>query len=55
MANQLFAKKPLSLLSEEMAAERRLWRVHGPVQLTSLGVGTIIGTGIFVKVEFSAG
>jgi APA family basic amino acid/polyamine antiporter len=48
MANQLFAKKPLSLLLEEMAGENRLRRVLGPFQLTSLGVGAIIGTGIFI-------
>src|SRR3990170_7064559 len=46
--SQLFAKKPLKLLLEEMAGEHRLRRVLGPVQLTSLGVGAIIGTGIFV-------
>jgi APA family basic amino acid/polyamine antiporter len=44
----LFAKKPLSLLLEEMAGENRLRRVLGPFQLTSLGVGAIIGTGIFI-------
>ncbi len=48
MREQLFAKKPLSLLLEEMKGENRLRRVLGPVQLTSLGVGAIIGTGIFV-------
>jgi APA family basic amino acid/polyamine antiporter len=48
MANSLFAKKPLSLLLEEMKGENRLRRVLGPVSLTSLGVGAIIGTGIFV-------
>lgn len=48
MANQLFTKKPLKVLLEEMAGECRLHRVLGPVQLTSLGVGCIIGTGIFV-------
>ena len=48
MANSLFAKKPLSLLLEEMKSENRLRRVLGPVSLTSLGVGAIIGTGIFV-------
>ena len=31
-----------------MAGDHRLQRVLGPVQLTSLGVGAIIGTGIFV-------
>jgi APA family basic amino acid/polyamine antiporter len=45
---QLFARKPLSLLLEEMAGEHRLRRVLGPVQLSSLGVGAIIGTGIFI-------
>src|ERR1041384_6641514 len=46
--NRLFATKPLSLLLAEMAGENRLRRVLGPVQLTSLGVGAIIGTGIFI-------
>jgi APA family basic amino acid/polyamine antiporter len=35
-------------LMEEMRGENRLRRILGPVQLTSLGVGAIIGTGIFV-------
>jgi APA family basic amino acid/polyamine antiporter len=48
MANPLFAKKSLDLLLKEMAGEHRLRRVLGPVQLTSLGVGAIIGAGIFV-------
>src|SRR5437868_2847676 len=48
MAKQLFARKPLELLLAEMAGEHRLRRVLGPVQLTSLGVGAVIGTGIFV-------
>lgn len=48
MANQLFARKPLAILLEEMRGDHRLRRVLGPVQLTSLGVGAIIGAGIFV-------
>jgi len=48
MWRQFWATKPLSLLHEEMKGENRLRRVLGPVQLTSLGVGAIIGTGIFV-------
>src|SRR5512132_1970210 len=48
MGSPLFAKKPLSLLLEEMKGENRLRRILGPVTLTSLGVGAIIGTGIFV-------
>jgi APA family basic amino acid/polyamine antiporter len=48
MANQLFARKPLKMLLDEAAGENRLRRVLGPVQLTALGVGAIIGAGIFV-------
>ncbi len=47
-ANPLFATKSMARLMEEMKGENRLRRVLGPVQLTSLGVGAIIGTGIFV-------
>ncbi|KAA0250039.1 amino acid permease [Acidobacteria bacterium ACD] len=54
MASQLFARKPLSLLLEEMKGENRLRRVLGPVQLTSLGVGAIIGAGIFVATGAAA-
>src|SRR5438876_10474051 len=54
MGNQLFARKPLNMLLEEMAGEHRLRRVLGPVQLTSLGVGAIIGTGIFVLTGVAA-
>jgi len=49
VAHSLFAKKPLSLLLEEARGENRLRRVLGPVQLTSLGVGAVIGAGIFVS------
>jgi APA family basic amino acid/polyamine antiporter len=45
---QLFAKKSLERLLAEAAGENRLRRVLGPVGLTSLGVGAIIGAGIFV-------
>ena len=48
MMKQLFAKKPLKVLLDEVVSENRLRRVLGPVALTSLGVGAIIGTGIFV-------
>ncbi|HVG28443.1 MAG TPA: amino acid permease [Pyrinomonadaceae bacterium] len=54
MANRLFATKPLQLLLDEMAGEHRLRRVLGPLQLTSLGVGAIIGTGIFVLTGVAA-
>ena len=51
---QLFAKKSLELLLEEMDGEHRLRRVLGPVGLTSLGVGCIIGAGIFVLTGVAA-
>lgn len=51
---QIFAKKPLSLLFEEMKGENRLRRILGPIGLTSLGVGAIIGTGIFVLTGVAA-
>ena len=44
----IFAKKDLELLLAEMAGEHRLHRVLGPISLTALGIGCIIGAGIFV-------
>lgn len=54
MPNQLFARKSLKVLLEEMAGDHRLRRVLGPIALTSLGIGAIIGTGIFVLVGKAA-
>jgi len=51
---QIFARKPLSVLLDEVKSENRLRRVLGPVALTSLGVGAIIGTGIFVLTGVAA-
>jgi APA family basic amino acid/polyamine antiporter len=50
MGNPLLAKKPLNLLMEEAAesGEHTLKRTLGPIQLTALGIGAIIGAGIFV-------
>ncbi len=48
MWKNLFARKPLDLLLEEMKGENRLRRVLGPWSLTALGIGCIIGAGIFV-------
>src|SRR5207302_7408367 len=50
MGNPLFARKPMSLLLEECKDEggHSLKRTLGPFQLTALGVGAIIGAGIFV-------
>lgn len=50
----LFAKKDLEMLLAEMAGEHRLHRVLGPVALTCLGVGCIIGAGIFVLTGVAA-
>lgn len=54
MASNLFATKPLSLLLEEAKGENRLRRILGPTQLTALGVGAIIGTGIFILTGVAA-
>jgi APA family basic amino acid/polyamine antiporter len=51
---RLLARKPLGLLLEEMKGENRLRRVLGPVALTSLGIGCVIGTGIFVLTGIAA-
>ena len=48
LGQQLFARKSLETLLEEMKGENRLRRALGPVALTSLGIGAIIGAGIFV-------
>jgi APA family basic amino acid/polyamine antiporter len=45
---QLFARKSLERLLGEAQGENRLRRVLGPISLTALGVGAIIGAGIFV-------
>src|SRR5262249_33122048 len=48
MASQLFRKKsPDHLLAEAAAPERQLKRALGPFALTCIGIGAIIGTGIF--------
>src|SRR5262245_37093902 len=45
---QFFYRKSLERLHKEMEDENRLRRVLGPIALTSLGIGAIIGAGIFV-------
>src|ERR1700688_2389353 len=52
----LFAKKPLDLLMQEAeeAGTHSLKRTLGPFQLTALGVGAVIGAGIFVMVGLGA-
>jgi amino acid transporter len=51
---QLFATKSLETLLAEMAGEHRLRRVLGPVTLTALGIGAVIGAGIFVATGAAA-
>jgi basic amino acid/polyamine antiporter, APA family len=50
MGNPLFAKKPMSMLVAEAQDQggHSLKRTLGPFQLTALGVGAVIGAGIFV-------
>jgi APA family basic amino acid/polyamine antiporter len=50
MGNPLFRKKQLSVLLAESkeTGEHSLRRTLGPFQLTALGVGAVIGAGIFV-------
>jgi len=50
MASSIFVKKPLDTLMKEASdtGEHSLKRALGPVSLISLGVGAIIGAGIFV-------
>ena len=50
MGNPLFAKKPLDQLISEAkeSGEHSLKKTLGPFQLTALGVGAVIGAGIFV-------
>src|SRR6266446_3258065 len=48
MASQLLRKKsPDHLMAEAAAPERQMKRTLGPVALTAIGIGAIIGAGIF--------
>jgi APA family basic amino acid/polyamine antiporter len=44
----LFLRKDVSALQAEVAADQSLKRALGPVNLVTLGIGAIIGAGIFV-------
>ena len=46
--SDLFARKPLSQLLETSERDHALKRVLGPLNLIALGVGAVIGAGIFV-------
>jgi APA family basic amino acid/polyamine antiporter len=52
--NQLFVRKNLDDLLHDMKGDERLKRALGPVNLTSLGVGAVIGAGIFVATGSAA-
>jgi APA family basic amino acid/polyamine antiporter len=56
MGNPLFATKPLDLLLSEAqdTSEHTLRRTIGPFQLIALGVGAIIGAGIFTLTGIAA-
>ena len=51
MANSLFRTKPIDRLLADAAAtgEHTLRRTLGPISLISLGIGAIIGAGLFVR------
>ena len=44
----LFARKDISALQAEVGSDQSLKRALGPVNLVALGIGAIIGAGIFV-------
>ena len=46
--NSLFRRKSVTALQQEAAGDHGLKRALGPLNLTALGIGAIIGTGIFV-------
>src|ERR1044072_71116 len=44
----LFRRKDVAVLQAEIQTDQRLKRALGPINLTTLGIGAIIGAGIFV-------
>jgi basic amino acid/polyamine antiporter, APA family len=56
MPGQLLAKKPLSTIMAEASdtGEHSLRRTLGPINLITLGIGAIIGTGIFTLTGVAA-
>jgi basic amino acid/polyamine antiporter, APA family len=51
---QMFARRSLDSLLSDMEGENRLKRALGPVNLTALGIGAVIGAGIFVATGAAA-
>ena len=56
MGNPLFATKPIDVLLKEAegTGEHSLKRALGPINLVTLGIGAIIGTGIFTLTGVAA-
>src|SRR6266567_8579721 len=55
MLRDLFRRKGMDLLSAEAEApEHRLKKALGPVDVTALGIGAIIGAGIFATIGTAA-
>jgi len=55
MPSQLFARKPVEAFQRDLSDEQHsLKRALGPIDLTLLGIGGIIGTGIFVLTGVAA-
>src|SRR5215510_16175897 len=55
MLNALFRRKPLDeLVAETQEPEKRLKKVLGPIDVTALGIGAIIGAGIFATIGTAA-
>ncbi|MXV51385.1 amino acid permease [Pedobacter sp. HMF7647] len=53
---KLFIKKPISqLLASADSSEKTLKRTLGPISLIALGIGAIIGAGLFVRTAAAAG
>jgi APA family basic amino acid/polyamine antiporter len=48
MGSRLWRKKSIHELQEEAETDKSLKKALGPVELTALGIGAIIGAGIFV-------
>jgi basic amino acid/polyamine antiporter, APA family len=46
--NSIFRRKSVTALQAEAQSDQRLRRALGPVNLTALGIGAIVGAGIFV-------
>jgi len=56
LARQIFATKSIDkLISESELPENALKKTLGPVSLTALGIGAVIGSGIFTVIGVAIG